>query len=98
MENRTQPPVPAKRPLTFADLPQEPGLSLYDLTCEAYREYDFGGRVFRIDNPVGFYMRVGGTTHRVITATGKTYCVPAPGFNGCVLAWENRDPSHVVNF
>lgn len=96
-DNRTQPRLP-KKPLTFADLPQVDGLKLYDLTVELYREYDFGGRVVRIDDPVGFYFRVGGTTHRVVTRTGKTYCVPAPGFNGCVLAWEDRDLETPVKF
>ena len=61
-----------------------------DLTIETYREYDFGGRVYRIENPVAFYYREGGSTHRVVDAAGVVHCVPAPGVNGCVLRWRNR--------
>lgn len=31
-----------------------------DLRVEEYREYDFGGRTYRINNPVAFYYRNGG--------------------------------------
>jgi len=52
---------------------------------EDYREYDFGGRVYRIDNPKRVV--VGKTTHRVVGDDGVVHCVPAPGYNGCVLRW-----------
>ena len=61
-----------------------------DLTVEEWREYDFDDRVYRIESPVAFYYRPGGTTHRVITADGVVHCVPAPGVNGCVLRWKNH--------
>lgn len=68
-----------------------------DLTTEAYREYDFGGRVYRIDSPTSLYFKPGGSTHRVV-AGGVVHCVPAPGVNGCVLRWRNLDMAVPVNF
>ena len=62
-----------------------------DLRDEEYREYDFGGRVYRIDNPVELYYREGGFTHRVVDANGIAHCVPAPGGRDkCVLRWKSR--------
>src|SRR5690242_11181670 len=39
-------------------------LTAHDLTPELWREYDWGGRVYRIENPKTLYTRPGGTTHR----------------------------------
>lgn len=61
------------------------------LTSELWREYDFGGRVYRIVEPQALFFREGGTTHRVLDRDGVAHCVPAPGFNGCVLRWKERD-------
>lgn len=69
-----------------------------DLTVEAWREYDFGGRVYRIDNPIELYYRPGGETHRVVVEGGITHCVPAPGVHGCVLRWLDKDPTTPVKF
>jgi hypothetical protein len=69
-----------------------------DITCELYREYDFGGRVYRISNPDRLIMREGGTTHRVVDMQGVVHCVPAPGQFGCVLRWVSRDPENPVDF
>ena len=55
---------------------------------EAWREYDFGGRVYRIENPVTIQYRNGGETHRVTDAVGVVHCVPAPGQHGCALRWK----------
>lgn len=55
---------------------------------EKWREYDFGGRVYRIDNPVSVQFSPGGTTHRVTDSKGIVHCVPAPGVEGCVLRWD----------
>lgn len=55
---------------------------------EQWREYDFGGRVYRIVTPVSVEFREGGATHRVIDADGIVHCVPAPGSQGCVLRWK----------
>lgn len=77
-------------------------LSPKDLTVELWREYDFGGRTYRIDNPWQLFSRPGGTTHRVTTvdANGVTivHCVPAPGHLGCVLRWQSRDVTKPVSF
>lgn len=60
-----------------------------DLTgTEKWREYDFGGRTYRIDNPVTLFFRKAGTTHRVVDSNGIVHCVPAPGHFGCVLRWD----------
>jgi hypothetical protein len=58
------------------------------LMDEVYREYDFDGRVYRINNPKALYYRIGGNTHRVVDNFGITHCVPAPGYMGCVLRWN----------
>lgn len=55
---------------------------------EEWREYDFGGRVYRIDNPVSVEFRDGSSTHRVTDANGIVHCVPAPGQMGCALRWK----------
>jgi hypothetical protein len=69
-----------------------------DLSAEAWREYDFGGRTYRIENPKTLYMRKGGTTHRVVDADGTVHCAPAPGFCGCILRWINREGFGPVQF
>ena len=66
-----------------------------DLTSEYYREYDFLdeqglSRTYRISDPIAFYNRPGGSTHRVVDREGVVHCVPAPGQRGCVLRWKNR--------
>lgn len=67
-----------------------------DITTEVWREYDFGGRVYRIVGPVTLY--IGSTTHRVVDGDNIVHCVPAPGVNGCVLRWYNKDSANPVNF
>ena len=73
-------------------------LSKNDITTEEWREYDFGGRVYRIDAPKTLFMRPGGTTHRVLDFNNVVHCVPAPGLNGCVLRWSNKDKTNPVEF
>jgi hypothetical protein len=68
------------------------------LTCELWREYDFGGRAYRIDEPQKLYFRKDGTTHRVVDKEGVVHCVPVPGQLGCVLRWKSKDPNKPVNF
>lgn len=70
----------------------------FDISTEAYREYDFGGRVYRIDHPVKLFMRPGGTTHRVLDSTGVVHCVPTVGERGCVLRWIGKEGSPDVSF
>ncbi len=57
---------------------------------EDWREYDFNGRVYRIEKPVSVQLRVGGTTHRVVDSEGIVHCVPAPGVGDCVLRWKGE--------
>ena len=73
-------------------------LKKYDISKELWREYDFSGRVYRIDNPVMLYMHANGTTHRVVDKDGVAHCVPIPGPFGCVLRWKNKDGVPPVNF
>lgn len=67
-----------------------------DLSKEAWREYDFGGRVYRIEAPQR--LCIGTTTHRVVDAAGMVHCVPAPGEKDCVLRWYPKDASEPVQF
>lgn len=69
-----------------------------DISDEIWREYDFNGRVYRIDHPAHLYMRPGGTTHRVVDSNGVVHCVPAPGHGDCVLRWTVKDPTKPVAF
>lgn len=62
-----------------------------DISMELWREYDFGGRVYRIEKPAKLFMRPGGSTHRVVDSEGVAHCVPAPGFQGCALRWKQAD-------
>lgn len=67
-----------------------------DLTKELWREYDFGGRVYRIESPKTLW--IGTTTHRVLDAAGVVHCVPSPGQDGCALRWQPRDSGAPVQF
>lgn len=67
-----------------------------DLTKEAWREYDFDGRIYRITQPQTLW--VGTATHRVLDTVGIVHCVPAPGFQGCVLRWEPKNRAEPVQF
>lgn len=55
---------------------------------EEWREYDFDGRVYRIEKPTTVQFYPGSSTHRVTDAAGVVHCVPAPGHQGCVLRWK----------
>lgn len=67
-----------------------------DITDELYREYDFGGRIYRIDAPKSLY--VGNTTHRVVDSDNVVHCVPTPGNGGCVLRWKTKFSDKPVLF
>ncbi len=69
-----------------------------DLTVEAWREYDFAGRVYRIDAPKTLFTRPGGTTHRVVDSKNVTHCLPAPGQQGCVLRWTGHNDTSGTTF
>jgi hypothetical protein len=68
------------------------------LETEIYREYDFDGRVYRIDFPKLLMCHKGGETHRVVDFDNVVHCVPAPGVRGCVLRWVTKDSMVPVNF
>lgn len=55
---------------------------------EEWREYDFDGRVYRIENPTLVQFKPDSSTHRVTDAAGVVHCVPAPGHFGCILRWK----------
>jgi hypothetical protein len=71
-----------------------------DLTAELWREYDFQGRTYRIDNPQRLFMRNSPdcTTHRVLDSAGVLHLLPAPGRYGCVVRWQPRDSEKPVQF
>jgi hypothetical protein len=73
-------------------------LQEYDISKESWREYDWSGRVYRIDAPVQLFLRPGGSTHRVVDDKGVVHCVPSVGVMGCVLRWVNKDVDNPVNF
>lgn len=76
----------------------QPILDEFDLSAELWREYDFAGRTYRIDNPTRLYTRKSGTTHRVVDNKNVVHCVPSVGVNGCVLRWQNKSDRKPVNF
>ncbi|KKN91150.1 hypothetical protein LCGC14_0220150 [marine sediment metagenome] len=73
-------------------------MTRYSLKSEAWREYDFNGRVYRIDRPRELFLSLRGTTHRVVDCFGIVHCCPAPGQNGCVLRWSPKNASNPVDF
>jgi hypothetical protein len=73
-------------------------LKEFDISKEVWREYDWGGRIYRIDYPKKLFLRDGGTTHRVVDGTNVVHCVPSVGVMGCVLRWFNGSMQEPVNF
>lgn len=73
-------------------------LKAHSLETERWREYDFHDRIYRIEDPAILYLRPGGTTHRVVDASGVVHLVPAPGFEGCVVRWKPRTETDPVQF
>ena len=69
-----------------------------DLQTELWREYDFAGRVYRINNPVYLFFRPDGTTHRILDDKGIAHCCPAPGEFGCVIRWQSKSTEEPVTF
>lgn len=73
-------------------------IRIHDIADELWREYDFGGRIYRIEQPKTLYYHPRGTTHRVLDCNNVVHCVPAPGILGCVLRWEPANPEYPVRF
>lgn len=80
-----------------------------DLEGALWREYEFlvqapdspGGvivRRYRIENPVAFWYRPEGSTHRVLDKEGVVHVVPAPGYQGCVLRYRKAEGFSPVVF
>jgi len=68
-----------------------------DLTNEAWREYDFNGRIYRINEPQYVMFHKNGTTHRVVDLHNTVHCLPAPGHCGCALRWLGKK-DHAVDW
>lgn len=78
--------------LTFDQLPEIEGLSLRDISTEEVRVYETAGiGEYRISNPVGVYLREGGTTHRIVDSQGICHCIAFPNEGRTVLRWQNKD-------
>ena len=73
-------------------------MSILPLLSEEWREYDFGGRVYRINAPKALYLKGGSQNHRVLDGEGVVHCVPAPCVAGCALRWKARDATRPVEF
>lgn len=66
-------------------------LTKIELTgVEDWREYDFAGRVYRIEKPACVEFRAGGSSHRLTDSEGVVHLLPAPGFQGCVIRFKGR--------
>lgn len=84
--------------MTVQSPPDIVGLIGKDISHEVWREYDFGGRTYRIESPKWLYYRPNGTTHRVVDQNGVVHCVPAPGYFSCVFRWQNPIGMDPVQF
>lgn len=85
--------------VAFKDLPKVGDLFLDDLEGEDFREYDFGDRTYKVDKPVGVYIRAGGSTHRVVDANGVVHCVKFCGDGGArVVRWKPKDIKNPVQW
>lgn len=73
-------------------------LEEHDISHELWREYDWNGRVYRIEKPQKLFTRQGGSTHRVVDVSGVVHCIPSVGVMGCVLRWYNGEGNNPVNF
>jgi hypothetical protein len=69
-----------------------------DISSEMWREYDWNGRIYRIEFPKELVIRTGGSTHRVVDNQGVVHCVPSVGVMGCVVRWKSKDGLPPVAF
>lgn len=74
---------------------EETELTEHKLEGVLWREYDLGFRVYRIDRPVRFWTRKGGTTHRVQDATGVVHVVP---ITNAIIRYEKEAGVHPCQF
>lgn len=82
----------------MAKLNKDNKMLKYELKSEVWREYDFGGRIYRIEYPRDLFISEKGTTHRIVDHSGIVHCCPAPGHMGCVLRWEPKNADNPVEF
>jgi hypothetical protein len=76
-------------------------LPKFDISNEAWREYDYGdGRVVRVNNPVTMILdaRPDGHRHRVIARDGdkEVGMYIAPGW--VAIRWQTPDGKHGIEF
>lgn len=56
------------------------------------------GLEYTINEPVTLIIRKGGSTHRVVDATGQVHCYPAPETGHSIISWIPRDKVEPVQF
>lgn len=79
-------------------LKQNPNYKIQDISAEAVREIILPRYNVMIKDPIALVTRVKGTTHRVIDATGVSYCYASPEEGFSVVAWVLKNPDEFLNF
>ena len=75
-----------------------------DISLELWRNYRWRDPIsgefvaHRISKPFTLYYEQGHTTHRIVDEDGIVHCIPAPGYFGCVLTWQNPPETAPVSF
>lgn len=76
----------------------------YNIGKELYRIYEWtdpisGNQIkHTVNRPVILFYESGHSCHRVVDANDIVHCVPAVGYFGCIVYWENADKDNPVNF
>ena len=66
------------------------------LDQEKWREYNYTGKVYRINNPREIHLYKGCTTHTIVDSEGILRMFPAPGFQGCHITIKLKDSKNSV--
>jgi len=61
-----------------------------DISDEAERIVQLAGMRLVIKDPVTLIIRKGGSTHRVVTASGEVFCYAAPETGKSFVSWKPR--------
>lgn len=69
-----------------------------DISDEVWREVQLTVGSYRINNPVTLIMRKGGSTHRVVDASGVVHCYAAPETGKSILRWKAKEGAVPVRF
>ena len=74
--------------------------TISDISHEMWREYEYNGHVFRVDQPVALILRVGSTGHRIVDTENDAHYFPGPSTLGKAVAlrWCNGDENSAVYF